>query len=80
MKQQGKYISGDPVRVNNYTVNWPTVKLHPTTFYRRYNDLQEGLDEVRGFYTELDMGQYVVIRFSDKEDLTDFYRRHHSYI
>lgn len=80
MKQQGKCIVGDPIRVDNYTADWLSVKLHPTTFYRRLDEIQAGFSTVKGLYTELDLGQFVVIKFSDKEDLTAFHRRHHAYL
>lgn len=80
MKQLGKCIVGDPVRVDNYTSDWLSVKLHPATFYRRFDEFQEGFKHVNGFYTELDKGQFVVIRFSEKEDVTKFHQMHHKYI
>lgn len=80
MKQQGKCIVGDPVRVNNYTADWLSIKLHPTTFYRRHDEFQEGFKSVKGLYTELDLGQFVLIKFSEKDDLTAFHRRHHAYL
>lgn len=80
MKQQGKCLTGDPIRVERYTADWFTVKLHPTTFYRRHDEFQEGFNKVKGLYTEIDCSQYVLVRFSEKEDLTEFHRRHHTYL
>lgn len=80
MKQEGKCIVGDIVRVDNYTSDWLTVRLHPATYYRRHQDFDEGFKELKGLYTEFDYGDFVQIRFSDKDDLTSFYRRHHNYI
>lgn len=80
MKQEGKFISGDPVRVERYTSDWLTIRLHPATFYRRFDEFQQGFSEVKGLYTEIDCGQYILVRFSDKEDLTAFHRRHHQYL
>ena len=80
MKQIGKCLTGDPIRINSYTADWLSVRLHPTTFYRRQDEFQEGFNKVKGLYTELDLGQYVLIRFSNKEDLTEFHRLHHEYI
>ena len=80
MKQEGRCITGNLVSVNSYTADWISVRLHPTTFYRRYDQFQEGFDHVRGFYAELDMGQFVLLRFSHKEDVTAFHKRHHEYI
>lgn len=80
MKQQGRCITGDPIRVNNFTADWLSVRLHPATFFRRYDSFQEGLEQVKGLYAELDFGQYVLLRFSNKEDLTSFHKRHHEYI
>lgn len=80
MKQAGRRLIGDPIRVDNYTADWLSVRLHPTTFYRRLEEFQEGFDKVKGLYAEIDMGQFVVIRFSEKEDVTAFHRRHHEYI
>jgi hypothetical protein len=80
MKQNGKCLVGDPVRLERFTADWMSVKLHPTTFYRRLDEFYEGFSSSKGLYTEIDCGQYVLIRFSDKEDLTAFHRRHHSYI
>jgi len=80
MKQEGKCIVGDPVRLDNYTSDWLSIRLHPTTFYRRFDEFQQGFKNVKGFYAEIDMGQFVVIRFSEKDDITAFHRRHHEYI
>ena len=80
MKQKGRSIIGDPIRVDNYTSNWQSVRLHPGVFYRRIDEIQKGFKHVKGLYAEIDMGQFVVIRFSEKDDLTDFHRRHHEYV
>lgn len=80
MKQQGKRLIGDPVRIERFTVDWETVRLHPTTYYRRIEEFLEGFDQVKGLYTDIDCGQYILIRFSEKDDLTAFHRRHHTYL
>lgn len=80
MKQVGKCLTGDPIRINSYTADWLSVKLHPLTFYRRMEEIQDGLEKAKGIYVELDLGQYVLIRFSEKSDLTEFHRLHHTYI
>ena len=77
MRLQGKCIIGDPIRINSFTADWMSVRLHPTTFYRRMEEFQEGFGKTKGLYTELDLGQFILIRFSEKEDLTAFHRRHH---
>lgn len=80
MKQDGKCIVGDPIRVDDFTSDWLSVRVHPATYYRRIDDFYAGFTDVKGFYTRLDQGEYVVIRFSEKEDLTAFHRRHNNYI
>ena len=80
MKQQGKCIIGDPVRVDNYTCDWMSVRMHPSTFYRRMEEIHDGFKNTKGLYAEIDLGQYVIIRFSEKDDMTDFHRLHHEYI
>lgn len=80
MKQQGKCIIGDPVSVDNYTADWMSVRMHPATFYRRLDEIQKGFGKMKGLYAEIDHGQYVTIRFSEKDDMTEFHRRHHEYI
>lgn len=80
MKQLGHCIVGDPIRVNSYTADWLSVRLHPTTFYRRLEEFDRGFEQVKGLYAELDLGQFVLIRFSEKDDLTAFHRRHHQYV
>jgi hypothetical protein len=80
MKQQGRCITGNPISVNAYTADWMTIRLHPTTFYRRYDEFQKSLDNVKGLYAELDLGQYVMLKFSDKCDVTEFHRKHHEYV
>ena len=80
MKQQGRCITGDPIRVDSFTADWMSVRLHPTTFYRRIDEFQQGFESVKGLYAEIDMGQFVVIRFSEKDDVTAFHRRHHEYL
>lgn len=80
MKQKGKCLVGDPIHISSYTAKWMTVKLHPSVFYRRFEEFQKGFEQVKGLYAELDMGEYVLIRFSEKEDVTNFHRRHHQYV
>lgn len=80
MKQQGRCIVGDPVRVDNYTAGWTSVRVRPATFYRRLDEFQEGFKHVKGLYAEIDQGEFVIVKFSEKEDLTAFHRRHHQYI
>lgn len=80
MKQIGKCIIGDPIQVNSFTSNWETVRLHPSVFYRRYDDFLDGLKKSKGLHATVDMGQFILIRFLEKDDLTAFYRRHHEYV
>lgn len=80
MKQKGNRLIGDPVTLDSYTADWESVRLHPTTFYRRLDLFQKGFKKVKGLYTEIDMGQFVTIRFSEKDDLTEFHRMHHEYL
>lgn len=80
MKQQGKCIIGDPISVENFTADWMSVRMHPSTFYRRQDAIQDGFANVKGLYAELDLGQYISIRFSEKDDMTAFHRLHHEYI
>jgi hypothetical protein len=80
MKQQGRCLTGDPIRLDSYTADWMTVRLHPTTFYRRLEEFEEGFKKVKGLYAEIDMGQFILIKFSEKDDVTAFHRRHHEYL
>ena len=80
MKQNGNYITGDPIKVENLTRDWETVRVHPLVFYRRYETFLDGLKSSKGLHAMLDLGQFVIFRFSEKDDLTAFYRRHHEYV
>lgn len=80
MKIQDKRVVGDLIIIDDYTSEWFTVNLHPTIFYRRMNEIQNSYKNVKGLYSEEDMGQYIVIRFLEKDDLTAFRRYHHEYI
>ncbi len=80
MKQQGKCIVGDPISVDNYTADWMAVRVHPTTYYRRQEEIHDGFKNMKGLYAEIDLGQYITIRFSEKDDMTAFHRRHHEYL
>lgn len=80
MKKEGKCIVGNHISVDSYTSDWISVKLHPAMFYRRIDEIQQSFKSIKGMYAELDMGQYVVIRFSEKSDMTAFYKKHHMYI
>ena len=80
MKQVGNCIIGNLTSVDRFTAEWMSVKLHPATFYRRMDQFQESLKSVKGLYAEMDLGEYVVIRFSEKEDVTSFHRKHHEYV
>jgi len=80
MKQQGKLIVGDSIRVESYTRHWNQVRLHPSTFYRRLESFEKGFETVKGLYTHIDLGQFISVRFSEKDDLTTFHRLHHEYL
>jgi len=80
MKQLGHEIVGDIIKVDSYTSDWAQVRLNPGVFYRRYEQFIKGYNSVKGLYVELDMGQFISIRFSDKNDVTTFHRLHHEYI
>ena len=80
MKQLGNCITGDPIRVDSFTSDWMSVKLHPSTYYRRQEDFLDSLQKLTGLYAKIDMRQYVIIKFSNKDDLTSFHRYHHEYI
>ena len=73
MRQSGKCIIGNQVCVDNYTAGWPSVKIHPSSFYQKYD--RYNFKSIKGLYTYLDFGQYVVVRFSDEDDLISFTRR-----
>lgn len=80
MKQFGSNITGDPVRLESYTSDWSTIRLHPAIFYRRQDEIDEGLEDIKGLYAQIDMGNYVMLRFSEKDDLTEFHRKHYQYL
>jgi len=80
MKQKGQELVGDTIKLDSYTSEWAQVRIHPIVFYRRYDAFLRGFKQVKGLYTELDLGQFVSIRFSDKNDVTTFHRLHHEYI
>lgn len=80
MKQQGQCIVGDVIKVDDYTSDWMQIQLHPTTFYRRYDQFSAGFDLVKGLYAELDLGSHISVRFTNKEDMTEFHRLHHAYL
>lgn len=80
MRKQGKCIVGDIITIDSYTSDWLSVRMHPTSYYRRQEEIHDGLSDTKGLYAELDLGQFVVIRFSEKDDLTAFHRRHHDYL
>lgn len=80
MKQKGQEIIGDPIKVDSYTSSWSQVRLHPSVFYRRYDQFLRGFNNVSGLYAELDFGQYISIRFSEKKDVTAFHKLHHEYL
>ena len=73
MKQNGREIVGDNVKVDIYTSKWIYVRVHPSVFYRRYDQFVEGFKLVKGLFAEIDQGQFISIRFSDKNDLTTFH-------
>lgn len=80
MRQQGRRILGDLCALDDYTSKWISVRMHPATFYSRQHDIRKSLEDIEGHYVEIDMGQYVIFRFSENNDLTTFYRYHHEYI
>lgn len=80
MKQLGKCLVGDLVRIDNYTSGWVSVKLHPIIFYRRFDEFQEGFKKVKGLYAQMDCDEFIIIRFSEKDDLTLFHKIHNKYL
>lgn len=80
MKQNGNEIIGDVIKVDSYTAHWNQVRVHPMVYYRRYAEFSNSLKSMKGLFAELDMGQYISIRFNDKNDVTEFHRIHHEYI
>lgn len=80
MKINGKCVTGDPVLIDRYTSDWMSIRIHPNTFYRRMDVFQKGLDKTRGYHAEIDVGPFVYVRFTEKEDLTEFHRMHHEYL
>ena len=80
MKQQGKCITGNPIQFDSYTSGCMSVRMHPTSYYRRQEEISESLKKSKGLYAEIDQGQFVVIRFSEKDDVTAFHRKHHEYL
>jgi len=78
MKQLGKCIVGELRKVDDFTSDWMSVKVHPAVYFRRQAEFDETLSKTKGFYAELDMGQYVLLRFSEKDDVTSFHRNHHA--
>lgn len=80
MKKIKNSIVGDPVQVDAYTSKWQEIHLSPEVFYRRYDQFQKSMENLKGLYAEIDMGKLVYIRFSEKDDLTTFHRIHHEYI
>lgn len=75
MKQINKCITGTQVCIDNYTADWPSIKIHPTSFYKNYNDMTNKMKSIKGLYTFLDLGQYVVVRFSNEEDIRYFRKK-----
>ena len=80
MIQKGNELTGNDISVDSYTTHWSQIRVHPLVFYRRYDKFVEGFKQVKGLFAELDQGQFVSIRFSNKDDLTTFHRIHHEYI
>ena len=80
MKLDGKCITGNSRSLDSYTSDWSSVRLHPAVYFRRSDEIHESLENSNGLYTEIDLGQYIVIRFSEKSDVTSFHRAHHEYL
>lgn len=80
MKQNGREIVGDTVKVDNYTSDWQQVRIHPLVFYRRYDTFVEGFKSTKGLYAMIDLGEFISVRFSNKNDMTTFHKLHHEYV
>jgi len=80
MKQQGHEIVGNDIKVDNYTRKWISARVHPLVFFRRYDKFVEGFKSVKGLFAEIDQGEFVSIRFTEKSDLTAFHKMHHEYL
>lgn len=74
MEQNGNYISGEFVQVNNISKHWAEVSVHTDTFENddRFEEYIEATKQSVGLYTDLCDGKHACVRFSDPEDATIF--------
>lgn len=80
MKKIKNCIVGEVIKVMDYTEGWYTIQVHPTTFYRRINQIHKSLNSINGLYAEIDYGSCVCIRFSDQSDGEKFRVENEEYI
>jgi hypothetical protein len=80
MKTSGRCVVGDTVDLDRYTSDWLSLRIHPVTFYRLLDEIRTTLSTVVGLYTEIDDGDFVWIRFSDRNDLIEFRKVYHEYL
>jgi hypothetical protein len=75
MKISGNCIVGDHIQVDRFTAKWASIKVLPITYYRKQEEITKILDSCTGICAELDNGEHVSIRFSEKSDLENFYKQ-----
>lgn len=46
--------------------------LKPTIYYTKFEEYQKVLNNISGIYTDLDMGQYILVKFEKLEDAVYF--------
>ena len=74
MRLVGRYISGDLVKVDNFTRDWAEITIYEDTFWNdeSFDEYARVLKSTVGHYTDLDDRQRTCVRFELEEDAVLF--------
>lgn len=80
MKQSGNQITGDIIQLDGLTKNWAEVVFHPTTFYKREDEICNTFKHFEDLYTTMDVGYSVVVRMNSEKDALKLVTRCHEFL
>jgi len=80
MKQIGREITGDNIKVDDLTKTWRQVRLSPNTFYRKQDEFVKAFKKFEGLYAAMDMGHSVVLRMNSEDDADKFIKKYYEYL
>lgn len=78
IKVEGNYVSGDQVKVENFTKGWVQIEIDAYVFWKDSlrDEYTKATSDLAGLYTEVMFDRTVSVRFSDPYDAELFANRY----